>query len=106
MITYRKTKNGKWVAFGPAAEVRIGTVTITKRDGSTKTEIVESLGKPFDVRGVPHVYGYLAERRGNNYRRASNGECRCGACDDLLSFGYRPGARIRCPECGGWAEAC
>lgn len=34
----------------------------------------------------------------------NRGECQCGACEDLLSQGYRPGQRIRCPECGGWAE--
>lgn len=38
-------------------------------------------------------------------RRSNHGECQCGACDDLLSMGYRPGQRVRCPECGGWAEA-
>jgi hypothetical protein len=38
-------------------------------------------------------------------RRRSNGECNCGWGEDLLSFGYRPGWRGRCPDCGGWAEA-
>jgi hypothetical protein len=38
--------------------------------------------------------------------RSASGECQCGACDDLLSFGYRAGQRVRCDECGGWAEAC
>ena len=109
MITYRKTKQGEWVAFGPVSEVvEGGVVTVTKRDGTTKREGIVRVGRAFSVDGVPHVYGYIEPRapRRSRPRRASNGECMCGACADLLSVGYRPGARIRCPECGGWAEAC
>jgi len=31
MIRYRKTKKSKWVAFRPAAEITVGTVTVTKK---------------------------------------------------------------------------
>lgn len=61
-ITYRKTRSGEWVAFGPASIVKPGTVTVTKKDGSTKQETVLSVGKPFDVDGVAHVYGKIAQR--------------------------------------------
>ena len=34
MATYRKTKNGDWVAYGPATEVKPGDVAVTKRNGT------------------------------------------------------------------------
>ncbi len=61
MITYRKTKQGQWVAFGPATEITPGaTVTVTKSNGTTKTERIASVGKPFTVNAMAMVYGYLA----------------------------------------------
>lgn len=64
MITYRKTQRGDWVAFGPQRELKVGPVTVTKKDGTTKQEVVTGLGQPFDVKGVPHVYGYLKPKAG------------------------------------------
>lgn len=43
---------------------------------------------------------------GGSRRRRRSRWCECGASDDLLSVGYRPGDQIRCHECGGIAEAC
>jgi hypothetical protein len=60
--SYRKTKSGEWVVFGPAATVRPGRVNVAKRDGTTKAETVERVGRPFVVDGVECVYGYIAER--------------------------------------------
>ena len=60
-ITYRKTQQGEWVAYGPASVMRTGGVTVTKRDGSIKTEQVERIGKTFTVSGIQMVYGYLAK---------------------------------------------
>ncbi len=62
MITYRKTRKGEWVAFGPATDVKVGAVTVTKKGGATKTEYVTGVGRPFNVNGVAHVYGYLEAR--------------------------------------------
>jgi hypothetical protein len=62
VITYRKTQQGDWVAFGPASEIRPGTLTIHKAKGGTETRTCSRVGKPFDVKGVPHVYGYLAPK--------------------------------------------
>ena len=100
MVTFRKSKDGRWVAFGPASEVSLGTVSITKRDGSRTLRIVESVGRPFDVRGVAHVYGYLAadrEARKEAYY-ASQGRCRdCG------------GPIQNAPHCqahSGWCGGC
>jgi len=64
-IYYRKTKRGEWVVFGPAHLVKQGTVTVTRKNGTQQTEVVGSTGRPFDVGGVPHVYGYLAPRQPN-----------------------------------------
>jgi hypothetical protein len=61
VITYRKTGKGEWVAFGPASAMRTGSVTITKRDGTTKTEYVERVGKTFQANGTDCRYGYLAK---------------------------------------------
>ena len=64
-VHYRKNKRGEWVVFGPAHLVQPGMVTVTCKNGSRKTEVVESTGKPFDVNGVPHVYGYLVPKMEN-----------------------------------------
>lgn len=62
-ISYRKTKTGEWVAYAPAAAVAgtVEQITVTKRDGSTKTETIERLGRPFVVDGREMVYCYLAK---------------------------------------------
>lgn len=60
MITYRKTRDGQWVAYGPASEIKPDTtVTVTKKNGETKEEYIESVGKPFTVDGTKMVYGYI-----------------------------------------------
>ncbi len=59
-LRYRKTKDGEWVAYGPAAELRPGMVAVTKKDGTAKEEAVLRVGKPFTVDGVAMAYGYLA----------------------------------------------
>ncbi len=61
-VSYRKTKQGEWVAFGPAMLVHTGDVEIAKRDGNMKTETVERVGRTFQVDGIDCAYGYLAQR--------------------------------------------
>ncbi len=58
MISYRKTKNGRWAVYGPVAEFTQPTVTVTKRDGSVKKETVFEFGEPFLVNGEKMIYGY------------------------------------------------
>lgn len=102
MIQYRKTKDGQWVAFGPTTEVKKGLVTVTKKDGTKKKEEeVSSLGKPFMVDGVEHVYGYLVKRAapvtsshsgvskwsGNRWGGRSGGRKSCVTDGNCSSFG-------------------
>ena len=67
-ITYRKTKSGEWVAYGPSSAfvepdgTPKATVEVTKKSGETKAEIISKLGKPFVIDGDTYVYGYLAPR--------------------------------------------
>lgn len=96
-ITYRKTKSGEWVAYGPATAIRVGTVTVTKKSGETKTETVERLGRTFTVDGTEMVYDYLAKsaptprqsgrRHSGHYHTEADHE-------DRLSFGP---CSTRCP---------
>lgn len=79
-VTYRKTKAGTWVVFGPASAVKVGRVEVVKRDGSRKTETVTGLGKTFRADGTEMVYGYLAAR---------NQQARSETCDEC----GEPGAR-------------
>jgi hypothetical protein len=58
---FRKTKNDKWVAYGPTTVVKPGAVEVVKADGTRKLVTVTELGKPFMVDGVKCVYGYLAD---------------------------------------------
>lgn len=79
--TFRKTKMGEWVVFGPARDVRVGPVRVRKRSGQVETKNVVRLGSTFMVNGVPHVYGYLSEpgRQGrprrDRYERGGEGWC-------------------------------
>lgn len=98
MIKYRKTKAGQWVAFGPATEVVPGPVTVIKADGSTKAETVASVGRPFDVAGKPHCYGYLAAVRPAGELRATSGE-HCEECG-------RGGALVECVDSSGIGGLC
>jgi hypothetical protein len=106
-ITYRKTKAGTWVAYGPLCAIQPGkTVTVAKRDGTTKQELIASIGRPFTANGQQMVYGYLTpktqahqpstgttcaecgERRGHVQRRDSSGIAGlvCGRCDRSADY--------------------
>ncbi|MCL4433313.1 MAG: hypothetical protein M1399_00855 [Actinobacteria bacterium] len=62
--TYRQTKNGEWVVMGDPADIRPGgRVTVTKKDGTTKTETIVSVGETFNTDKGMMVYGYLTERK-------------------------------------------
>ena len=87
-IRYRKTSKGEWVAFGPASALRIGSVTVTKSDGTTKTEYVEKLGKTFQAGGTDCCYGYLRKTAASH---APAGARKCRACG---------GNAHKCDECG------
>jgi hypothetical protein len=80
VLTYRKTRKGDWVAFGPASEISVGAITVAKRSGAVEQRFCTGTGASFDVDGIPHRYGYLAERS-NGYRNpvVRRGGCRgCG----------------------------
>jgi len=98
--TPTKLRSGDWGAR-VQGDVQTGDiVTITAKSGkSWDARIARVL---WSGNGVSIC---ATESKPRRPRRARNGECMCGACEDLLSQGYRVGARIRCPECGGWAEA-
>lgn len=91
--TFRKTKTGEWVAFGPASVVRPGPVTITKKNGQTKTVTVARVGKPFAANGTTCCYGYIDD----DNRSTRTGTRRRSSCptDGNCSSFHR-----RCHECG------
>jgi hypothetical protein len=97
---YRKTKSGEWVVCGPTSIVRPGaTVTVTKKDGATKVETIERVGREFD--GL--VYGYIAARenaghRASNDHRYSRHNCISGG--NCSSFGN--GRSCGGHDCDGW----
>lgn len=79
-VTYRKTKQGEWVAYGPASALRVGAVTVSKRSGETKVETVARLGRPFQVDGTAMVYGYLATDEAP--RRTQRGRYESRSCEE------------------------
>ena len=104
----KKLRDGSWgiIIFGQDAKyARPGQmVQVRTKAGKTwTTEVGRVLwrGKDAAICTTPPSESSTPQRR-----RSRTGECTCGYCDDLLSFGYSPGQRIRCPECGGWGEAC
>jgi hypothetical protein len=61
--TYRKTSKGEWVVMAPASTLRPGqTITVTKKNGTSKVETIAKVGKPFAVGGTQMAYGYLTAR--------------------------------------------
>lgn len=64
MIQFRKVKKtDKWAVCGPTEEVKVGTVTVTKKNGDEQDVEVVSLGKPFRTdQGEEMVYGYLEDQ--------------------------------------------
>jgi len=77
-VTYRKTKTGEWVAYGPATHVReLRPVVIRKASGDTDVRIVDRVGRTFEADGVEMVYGYLrAEERTSSASECDNGHRR------------------------------
>lgn len=66
--TYRKTKAGEWVVYGPADVVIKGTfVGVTKKSGEEKYELVTRVGHTFIVDGTEMVYGYMPSKTGPTY---------------------------------------
>lgn len=104
-LTYRKTKEGKREVFGPAAAIAAGrTVTVTKKDGSTKTETIGSVGKTFEVNGTVCVYGYPApksEPRHAGAPRPHSGRCRGDGCRNpaTLNASYQRAGNGYCGFC-------
>lgn len=85
-ITFRKTRDGEWAAFGPrehllanivtAADIvrdeeeayeengyRFPVIEITKKNGETVHRAVRNVTRGFDVDGVEYAYGFLWEDR-------------------------------------------
>ena len=59
-VVFAKTKFGKWGLKGAAAELAPGKVVqVPRLDGSVILKKIRSVSKPFDVDGMPHVYGYV-----------------------------------------------
>lgn len=60
---FRKTKTEKWAVMAPVETLEKalagdGKVDVLKKSGDFSTFTVGSLGKPFDVDGIPMCYGY------------------------------------------------
>jgi len=107
MITARpiKLRNGSWGARVTGTVTTGDRIQVTAKSGKTWTATVSRVvwsGK--DANG--ELCTIVATAQGKHQSRSSGShECDCGANEDLLSFGYRPGDRGRCKECGGWWEA-
>jgi hypothetical protein len=83
-ITYRKTRQGEWVAFGPVSAMpdlrNTSLIDVTRKDGGTDRWYVTRLGREFSAGGVPHVYAYLDRKVGK--LGSSAGGIRGAMCDE------------------------
>jgi hypothetical protein len=90
MTTYKKLKDGSFGVIGPVDEVRPNSsVTVRKKDGSTKTETVVKVTKPFasfDGSGMK-VIGFLAPRTHGTGPRRSGSRYECEECGDMVTPG-------------------
>ena len=119
-ITYRKTRQGAWVAYGPADAVKAGeVVNIAKKNGQISRRLVESTGKVFIVDGERMVYGYLAEGEvptattadQHAYTEAAHEAAQAAAKAGTLPARKAPATRTypttraaQCDECGRQAR--
>lgn len=64
-IQYRKNKqDDTWQAFGPVAEMKIGEVEVTRKDGRTHHETIISLSRSFaGDDGAEYCFGKIAPRK-------------------------------------------
>jgi hypothetical protein len=105
-ITYRRTKAGDWVAFGPAGYLTgRGDVTVTKRDGTTEHRWIDRTGRPFQVNGVEMVYAYLAPRAASASNTGTAREM-CAECGERRAVTTaRDMSGIVGPVCGRCARS-
>lgn len=99
---YRKLRDDSWGILGPVSLVKPGaTVTVWKRDGSTKAEtIAEIASRPFDVDGVKCVYATITTR-GKPRREQQGPEQRCAECGAPLR-----GRGRQCRDSSGLVAEC
>jgi hypothetical protein len=103
--TPTKLRNGDWGARVEGVAAEGDQIKVTAKSGKSWTAIVAHVFWSGDGASVVAVRSSRTPRE--RTRRGTNGECRCGWGDDLLSWGgHIAGRRYRCPDCGGWAEAC
>lgn len=103
-ITYRKTRAGAWVAYGPSYAIKAGaTVTVAKRDGTTKQETITSVGKTFTADGQSMVYGYLAPATATRPSGTAGNTARSHTCDEC---GERSGRIPRRDSSGIAGHVC
>ena len=70
MCNYHRNAQGKWVVIGPAELVVEGQfVEVRTKAGKIRSEEVLGAGEPFDFRGTPYRYGYIAQRSPSSGRR-------------------------------------
>lgn len=87
-ITYRKTKTGEWVAYGPLGHLQGSkTITITKANGTVEHREVTKLGAPFTVDNAYMVYAYLVPTRKAAPTRPAMERKRCITGGNCSSFG-------------------
>ena len=103
-VTYAKTKAGEWVARGPVALIIEGQVTVTKRDGSSKTETIVRTGKAWTQDGEQVRYGYLAPTS-----TTTTSSVRHATPERRLAGQTRASGLRACADCGGpiqtWSDS-
>lgn len=85
--TYRRTRQGDWVVLANADILKPGReITVWKKDGTRKTEMIEKVGKTFQIDGVDVAYGYIA-RGSRTSTKAHSGFC--SECGEKATKGTR-----------------
>lgn len=62
LVTFRRSRGNGWVICGPVDVVKVGPVVVTKKDGTTDTVEVVSVGRPFNTDKGQMAYGYLPKK--------------------------------------------
>jgi hypothetical protein len=111
---FRRTQDGTWVVFGSVDEVKRGKVRVQKKDGRMSDVMVTRLGRPFNVNGIPHVYGYFeSEKPSGNSGTSRNHGTRSDVCDNCFKPLRGRGSPARdssgipgivCPQCARMSQ--
>ena len=103
----KKLRDGSWGAVTRNRVPRVGDlIEIHTKAGKVWMARVEAVLWDNGQQAIVKTSSVRSGSSTGYTRKKTSKWCECGYAEDMLSLGYMPGQKVRCPECGGIAEAC